>query len=732
MRLSAVSRIALFCIGAALAMSGLAEASALAAAPNDAAFSLQWGDSNSAQSIPTQGVGGKEPLGPPANGTPGDDDRALAAWGVSTGNPSIVIAELDTGVEYDHPDLAANIWSNPGGVGGCKAGTHGYNVLDHTCEPTDEDTAYEGHGTHVAGIMGAVGNNGIGVAGMNWQTTILPVKWLQSAGAETGALLEALEWVLRAKQEGVNIRVVNDSPTFFGTLRSEAVKKAIEELGANNILFVTAAGNTGNNNDEEAVRRYPCGYHLPTEICVTATDNRDALPSWANYGPNTVDLAAPGVSIYSTLRGEKYGYLTGGSMASPQVAGAAALILSTEPSLSATQLKARILESVRPDPALAGKVTTGGILDVCAAIVACKEAAAPIVATAAASSVTQHTATLNATVNPNGEAVGDCHFDYGVTSAYGSSAPCTPAPGSGTSPVAVSASITGLAASTTYHFRVVATNPEGTGTGTDLTFTSPANPPAPTVVTGTATSVIRNGAVLNARVNPNGEAVSDCHFEYGVTSAYGSNAPCTPMPGSGSTPVAVSASITGLSPNTTYHFRVLATNSGGAASGVDQMFVTAPRDEAPAPQITPAESVISPAAQGTLPFVQASPPLATVTLASTSLLVNRWGTVSLKILCPATVLSCTGTVTLRAVTAPTAGVGGQVRRTAIATLAAGGFRLAGGTVEAAKLRLSPAGRRLLARVHALRARATIEVRQLGDTTLTSAITVLLRNTGASR
>ncbi|HEV2923756.1 MAG TPA: S8 family serine peptidase [Solirubrobacteraceae bacterium] len=800
----------------------------MAAAPNDPSFPLQWGDSNTGQSIPTQGVAGKEPLGPRANGTPGADDRGLAAWGVTRGSPSIVIAELDTGVEYNHPDLSANIWSNPGGVGGCASGTHGYNVLDHTCEPIDEDTAYEGHGTHVAGIMGGVGNNGIGVAGMNWQTTILPVKWLESADTETGALLEALEWVLRAKQQGVNIRVVNDSPTFLGTLRSEALKKEIEVLGANNILFVAAAGNSGSNNDEEAVRRYPCAYQLWNELCVTATDNRDALPSWANYGPKTVDLAAPGVSIYSTLRGQRYGYLTGGSMASAQVAGAAALILAREPTLSTTQLKDRILKNVRPDPALAGKVGTGGVLDVCKAMAGCKESAAPIAATGVASSVTQTTATVNATVNPSGQAVSDCHFDYGVTSSYGSSVPCTPRPGSGTSAVAVSASVTDLGQNTTYHFRVVATNPQGTSSGADVTFTTPPNPPAPAVSTGVASSATPTAATLNATVNPNGATVSDCHFEYGVTTtygsgapctpepgsgtnpvdvsasitglspsttyhfrilatnargtskgtdvtfttladsplptvltgaassatptvatldasvnpngatvsdchfeygvtpAYGSNVPCTPQPGSGTSPVAVSASITGLSPGTNYHFRVVATNPGGTAVAADQTFMTAPL--APVPQLTPAETAMTPASPGTLASALASPP-ARATLAAMSLSVNRWGTVSIKIRCPGTVGICTGTLALRtlpAATAPSA-PRRKMPQPAIVILAVGGFRVAGGTVETAKLHLSPAGRRLVHRTRPLRARATIVTGTRDGSTEVTETTVLLRS-----
>jgi subtilisin family serine protease len=372
-------RALLSLLASAIAGLSMSAPAALAATPNDPSFSLQWAASNTGQSVPSQEA--EEILGAPIPGTPGDDDGALRAWRVTTGSRSIVIGETDTGVEYEHPDLATNIWSNPGGVGGCPAGTHGYDVLGTTmstrCNPMDEDTSYGGHGTHVAGIMGAVGDNSMGVAGVNWQTTILPIKWLESAGGsnETGKLIEALQWIVAAKQAGVNIRVVNDSPTFLGTPYSQALADEIEVLGENNILFVTAAGNTGEDDDELADRRYPCGYDLPNEICVTASNDNDELPSWANYGPHTVNLAAPGVSIYSTLREGKYGYLSGGSMASPQVAGAAALILSVEPSLTAVELKADILDNVDPVPALSGKVITGGILDICKALPGCEESA---------------------------------------------------------------------------------------------------------------------------------------------------------------------------------------------------------------------------------------------------------------------------------------------------------------------------------------------------------------------
>ena len=333
--------------------------------PNDPSFNVQWGSLNTGQTV--NGV----------SGTAGADDSVTKAWSVSTGSRSIVVGEPDTGVDYTHPDLAPNIWTNPGGIGNCPAGTHGYNVIDSTCDPMDTDTSYGGHGTHVAGIIGAVGDNGSGVAGMNWSTTILPVRWLgdENTTGDTTQLISALNWLLGAKQSGVDIRVINDSSVYYGTAFSQALSDEIDELGAAGILFVTAAGNSGQNMDANSQWvRYPCAYDRPTEICVTASDQNDALWSQANYAPDMVDLAAPGVNIYSTLIGGAYGYISGGSMATAQVSGAAALILSVQ-DMSPTALKADILDNVDKLASLSGKVRTGGRLDVCAAMPGC---AAPI------------------------------------------------------------------------------------------------------------------------------------------------------------------------------------------------------------------------------------------------------------------------------------------------------------------------------------------------------------------
>ena len=332
----------------------------LAGMPNDPSFSNQWAAQNTGQTV--HGI----------TGTAGADEKAVAAWSVTTGTHSVVVAVLDGGVDYNHPDLAANIWTNPGGIGGCPAGTHGYNVVSSTCDPMDDlttGTGYASHGTRVAGVLGAVGNNGIGIAGVNWTTTILPVKFLDStAYGSTSNLLAALDWVLTAQAAGVNVRVVNDSATYVGTAFSQLLSDEIDLLGQHDILFVTPAGNTSQNND--TVARYPCNYDRANEICVAASDQGDALPSWANWGATTVDLAAPGVNIYSTERGGTYGFQDGSSFAAPQVAGAAALILATG-YMSATALKARILDNVDPLPSLTGLVRTGGRLDVCKAVPGC-------------------------------------------------------------------------------------------------------------------------------------------------------------------------------------------------------------------------------------------------------------------------------------------------------------------------------------------------------------------------
>lgn len=198
---------------------------------------------------------------------------------------------------------------------------------------------------------------------------------------------------------------------------------------------------------------------------------------------------------------------------------------------------------------------------------------APTVITGPATSITRSTATLEATVNPNGDEVTSCKLEYGETTSYDASVPCSPAPGEGSSPVAVSAAIADLAANTTYHYRVVASNAGGISEGADATFTTLVAPP--TIVVQSPSAVGQRSLTLNATVNPNGGAVNSCKFEYGLTEGYGAKASCTPSPNEGDAPVAVGASLSGLGPGTTYHYRLVATNAGGTTTTSDQTAQTA-------------------------------------------------------------------------------------------------------------------------------------------------------------
>ncbi len=223
------------------------------------------------------------------------------------------------------------------------------------------------------------------------------------------------------------------------------------------------------------------------------------------------------------------------------------------------------------------------------------QAGPPLATTGVASAITQTAATLSATVNPNGSEVTECELEYGPTAGYGSSAPCSTLPGGGTSAVETSAAIAGLAANTTYHFRVVARNASRVAYGTDQTFKTLPDPPA--VFTGSASSVTASSAVIEGEVDPEGAEVGECVVEYGPTTAYGSVAPCSLLPGAGISPVPVSAILTGLSSSLQYHYRLLAVSAGGSGSGVDQVFTTMPPGQAPT--ITGLSTKKGPAAGGT-------------------------------------------------------------------------------------------------------------------------------------
>lgn len=330
--------------------------------PNDPSFGLLWGLQNTGQV-----AGG-------VAGTPGADIDAVTAWSVTTGSTANVVAVIDTGIDYTHPDLAANMWRAPAAftvvIGGqsitCAAGTVGFNAINRTCNPADD----EGHGTHVAGTIGAVGDNGIGVAGVNWTASLMALKFLGSNGSGTTAnAIDTITFAIQAKQRfgaAANIRVVNAS--WGGGGFSQGLFDAITAAYANGILFVAAAGNDNLNND--LFPSYPANYAVPSVVSVASTTNRDLRSGFSNYGATTVDLGAPGSAILSTLPGGQYGSLSGTSMAAPHVAGAAALILAAC-NLTTDQLKDNLLTHAEPVAALAGITITGDRLNVNASLQAC-------------------------------------------------------------------------------------------------------------------------------------------------------------------------------------------------------------------------------------------------------------------------------------------------------------------------------------------------------------------------
>jgi len=288
-----------------------------------------------------------------------------------------VVGVVDTGVNYSHPDLAANIWSAPtsftvtiGGVSiTCAQWTHGFNAINNTCDPMDDNN----HGTHVSGTIGAVGNNSVGVVGVNWTTSIMGLKFLSATGSGTTVdAIDAIEFAIQAKQwfanttTPVNVRVLSNS--WGGGGYSTSLLAEITKANQHGMLFPAAAGNNASNND--VTPHYPSSYSADNVIAVAATDGNDALASFSNYGATSVDLAAPGVGIWSTVR-NGYASYSGTSMATPHVSGVAALVLSVCPALTAGDLKNVLLGSVDSIPGLAGRVLTGGRLNASDAVLNC-------------------------------------------------------------------------------------------------------------------------------------------------------------------------------------------------------------------------------------------------------------------------------------------------------------------------------------------------------------------------
>jgi len=289
---------------------------------------------------------------------------APAAWDITTGSNNVVVAILDTGFDYNHPDLSANIFNNttectPNGAdddgNGYEDDCHGIDVANGDSDPMDDND----HGTHVAGTIGAVGNNGVGVVGVNWTVKMLSCKFFDASGSgTTEGAIECLQYVKVMKDRGVNI--VATSNSWGGGDFSQALYDAIDAQRQSGILFITAAGNgnafgVGQNND--SVPFYPCTYYLPNIICVAATTSTDAKASFSNFGKHTVHVGAPGNNILSTLPGNSYGSLSGTSMATPHVSGVVALLKAQDPNRDWRTIKNLILTGGDTISSMANTIT---------------------------------------------------------------------------------------------------------------------------------------------------------------------------------------------------------------------------------------------------------------------------------------------------------------------------------------------------------------------------------------
>ena len=301
-----------------------ARRTALATFPNDGFFRFEWGLHNTGQTI----------LG--VAGTADADIDAPEAWDVTVGDRAVLVAVADSGVDAAHPDLAPNL--DP----------RGYDFVDNDATPQDPD----GHGTHVAGTIAAAGNDGLGVTGAAWRASVLPLRVLAAEGGDVSDLIRAYAYAAEAGAKVINL-------SLGGPDGSRAERDAIAAQAG--LLFVVAAGNESVNNDD--IASYPCNYELANIVCVAASDQRDALADFSNYGVQSVDLAAPGVSIASTYPGGEWVYMDGTSMATPSVSGVAALLLAADRGATVAELRRALLDGADRKLALAGTTVTGARLN---------------------------------------------------------------------------------------------------------------------------------------------------------------------------------------------------------------------------------------------------------------------------------------------------------------------------------------------------------------------------------
>ncbi len=302
---------------------------------------------------------------------------SAAAWDISTGDKSVIVGVIDTGVDYNHPDIAPNIWVNPGETGldaqgrdkrsnkvdddgnGYVDDFHGWDFVNKDNDPMDD----MGHGTHTSGIIGAAGNNATGVAGINWNVSLVGLKVFGASGeGDLDTIVQAVEYANNNGFTITNNSWGGETDKLPTDADEDVLRDAIAAGAAKGYLFVAAAGNSSANNDKKP--QIPASYPLANIISVASTGGNDSLSFFSNYGPTTVHIAAPGSNVLSTLPNKKTGAMSGTSMAAPVVTGAAALLKAVHPEFDAAALKERLLETADPIASLKGRLITGARVNV--------------------------------------------------------------------------------------------------------------------------------------------------------------------------------------------------------------------------------------------------------------------------------------------------------------------------------------------------------------------------------